>query len=143
MGQLDKKSLLKKEELPIEKVDLGGGDFVYVKSMTGHERDQFEQLTLKQKLDEKGTFKGFEQVNDDFRAKLVVMTVCDEKGNLLLEPKDFLELSINMGITKLEKIMMASLNLNKITEKDVEDLTKNSKPDLGANSSSVSVGNLK
>ena len=140
MGQLDKKSLLKKVELPIEKVDLGGGDFVYVKSMTGHERDQFEQLTLKQKFDEKGAFKGFEQVQEDFRAKLVTMTVCDEKGILLLEPSDFLELSKNMGITKLEKIMMASLSLNKITEKDVEDLTKNLKPGLGDNSSSAFVG---
>jgi hypothetical protein len=136
---LDRKKLLQKEALPIEKVDLGNGDFIYVKAMTGHERDLFEQSLLKEKVDEKGNLERYDRDNADFRAKLVVITACDESGKLIFEPTDYTELSRNMSIVTLEKIVAASLKLNKITEQDQNDLVKNSKAVPGGNSNLDSV----
>ena len=52
MESLTGKSLLKKEELEIVQVDLGKNkegkkEFVFVRQMTGREREQFEKLLVK------------------------------------------------------------------------------------------------
>ena len=137
---LNRSELLKKEELQKEKVDLGNGRFVYVRQMTGHERDTFEQSLLKKKTDAKGQVT-FEQSLDDFRAKLAVCTVCDEKGNALLLPDDVSLLSKNMSAKTLETIVNVAQELNKITEKDKEELVKNSVAEPEGNSNSDSVEN--
>ena len=136
MGMLDKKALLTKEVLETVKVDLGKGDFVYVRQMTGRERDKFEQTLIKENKNAEG---GFEKALDDFRAKLAVCTVCDEKGNLLLTPADASTLSQCMSAARLEKIVNKAQELNKITEEDKENLTKNSSGDQVASSPSDSV----
>jgi hypothetical protein len=141
MGQLTREDLLKRQNLKIEKVDLGDEEFVYVREMTGHDRDAFENSIVKQKFDNKGKYVGVEQMNEDFRAKLAVVTICDEKGDLLLEPREYLQFSKSISITKLEKIVKAASELNKITEKDKEDLVKNSEAAQADNSSSDSVVN--
>ena len=80
MGELlSRKRLLEKEELTIVKVEFENGDFVFVRQMTGHERDTFEQSLLKKNRDAKGVITGYEQATEDFRAKLAVVTLCDEK----------------------------------------------------------------
>ena len=86
---MDRKMLLEKEKLEIVKVDFEDGNFVYVRQMTGHERDTFEQSLLKKNRDSKGTIISYEQATEDFRAKLAVVTVCDEAGNTLLQPNDY------------------------------------------------------
>ena len=127
MGNLlDRKALLAKEELEVVQVDLGNDEFVYVKQMTGRERDNFEQSILKKNKDNKGVVIGFETVTEDFRAKLCVASICDKSGKLLLAPTDFAVLSINMSARRLEKIVNASQKLNAITEEDKEELIKNS-----------------
>jgi hypothetical protein len=136
---LDRKSLLKKDVLEIVQVDLGNDEFVCVRSMTGHERDLFEQSLMKEKTDANGNLKGYDRSLEDFRAKLAVLTICDEAGELLLNPDDYTLLSRRMSIIKLEKIITAAQKLNKITEQDKEELVKNSEaaPDGSSNSGSV------
>src|SRR3989304_3124891 len=134
---LDRSKLLAKETLEIEKVELGEGDIVYVRQMTGRERDQFEASLLKKKTNAKGE-STYEQNTEDFRAKLAVLTLCDEKGNSLLQPGDYSVLSQNMSAKRLEKIIIAAQKLNAITEVDKENLTKNSEADQDDNSSSGS-----
>ena len=137
---LDRSKLLAKETLEIEKVELGEGDIVYVRQMTGRERDQFEASLLKKKTNAKGE-STYEQNTEDFRAKLAVLTLCDEKGNSLLQPGDYSVLSQNMSAKRLEKIIIAAQKLNAITEVDKENLTKNSEADQDDNSSSGSAKN--
>lgn len=137
---LDRSKLLAKENLEIEKVELGEGNIVYVRQMTGRERDQFEASLLKKKTNAKGEAT-YEQNTEDFRAKLAVLTLCDEKGNSLLQPADYPVLSQNMSAKRLEKIITASQKLNAITEVDKENLTKNSEADQDDNSSSGSAKN--
>lgn len=135
MGMLDKKGLLEKEKLEVVKVNLGKGDFVYVRQMTGRERDKFEQSLIKENKSAEG---GYEKALDDFRAKLAVVTVCDENGVLILQPGDYPTLSQNMSAARLEKIINKAQELNKISEEDKENLVKNSSAAPGDNSSSDS-----
>jgi hypothetical protein len=142
MGNLlNRKKLLEKEKLQIEKVELENDDFVFVRQMTGRERDTFEQSLLKKNKDSKGQVISFEQSLDDFRAKLAVVTLCDEEGKSLLLPTDYSMLSINMSAKTLETIVNAAQKLNKISEQDKEELVKNSDAGQEDNSSSGSAEN--
>lgn len=142
MGHLlNREALLTKEKLEIVKVEFEDGNFVYVRQMTGHERDMFEQSLLKKNRDKKGTVIGYEQATEDFRAKLAVITLCDASGNSLLKPNDYGVLSMSMSAKKLETIINKAQEINKISEEDKEELVKNSEADLEDNSSSGSVGN--
>lgn len=137
---LDRLSLLKKEEVEIVKVDLGKDEFVYVRQMSGRERDTFEQSLIKETKDNKGEVTGYDRSLVDFRAKLAVVTLCDESGKSLLQPSDYEMLSINMSARRLEKIVNEAQKLNAITEEDKENLVKNSEvaPDDSSNSGSAS-----
>ena len=137
---LNRKELLQKEKLEVVEVDLGNDECVYVRQMTGHERDQFEQSLLKEVKDDKGN-ANYERSLSDYRAKLVVGTICDADGNGILNPGDYESLSHNMGIKRLEKIVEASQKLNAITEIDKQNILKNSKADPESSSSSVSAKN--
>ncbi len=139
MGLLNRAGLLHKEERKVVKVDLGNDEFVYVCEMSGKMRDAFEQsmfrkIKVKDKTD-------YESDITNFRAKLAVATVCDEKGMLLLSTSDVTILSENMSAVKLMKIADAAAELNKLTPEEQEDLIKNSKGGETADSTSASAEN--
>ncbi|TSA10045.1 MAG: hypothetical protein D4R73_05930 [Deltaproteobacteria bacterium] len=125
MGALDRKALLAPEALKTEKVALGKDDFVFVRQMTAHEHSGYEQTIAKEVVDEKTGAINFVRDMKDFRAKLAVHTLCDEKGVLLLKSEDYLALSQSMLATKLDKISSVALKLNKIGEAEKEALVKN------------------
>jgi len=125
MGLLDRKKLLEKEKIEIEKVELADGDFVFVCQMTGRGRDQFER-SLFEVVDQQGGGVEVKHKRADFRAKLAVNTICDEKGILLLRASDWDSLSQNITAKSLEKIINVAQKLNAITEEDKEELVKNS-----------------
>lgn len=140
MKILTREDLLKKEDLKKEKVDLGKNEHVFVRQMTGRERDRFEQSLLKEVIDNKGQSE-FKRSLDDFRAKLAVHTVCDEEGNNLLRPEDVSILSQNMSAARLELIVNKAQELNRISEEDKKNLTKNSEAAQSGNSTFGSVEN--
>ena len=139
MGLLTRMELLTKEKLEVVKVELNATDFIYVRQMTGHERDQFEQSLLKKNKDTKGMVIGYEQATEDFRAKLAVQTVCDAEGSLILKSNDYLVFSQSISAKKLEKIINVAQKLNAISEEDKEDILKNSVADQVGNSNLDSV----
>lgn len=136
---LNRDALLAKEELEVVKVELGKGEFVYVRQMTGRERDSFEQSLIKETKDNKGQVTGYDRALGDFRAKLAVVTLSDEKGNLILELKDYPLLSQRMSARRLELIVNAAQKLNAISEEDKEALVKNleAEPEDNSNLSSA------
>jgi hypothetical protein len=142
MGFLKKENLLTKQALKIEKVEFENGDYVFVREMTGKDRDNFENSIMKARKDNKGNIQGYDQILENFRSKLAVTTVCDESGELMFTPRDADKLSECISITNLEKIVEVSSSLNKITPKDKEDLLKNSEAAPDGNSNSGSVENL-
>jgi len=137
MKTLGKLDLLKRELLKVVQIDLGNDECVYVRQMTAYERDKMEQSMRKETKNAKGE-SNFELALDNFRAKLAVNCICDEKGELLLQPEDYLTLSKNMSASRMEKIIDKAQELNAITEKDKEALIKNSEADQVGNSSSAS-----
>jgi len=144
MTLLSRNSLLAKEKIEIVEVDLGKDDkgepqSVFVRQMSGRERDVWERSFVKEIKDNRGTVIGHDQAFEDFRAKLAVVTVCNSEGMLILKPSDAPILSQNMSAATLEKIVNATQKLNAITEEDKEAIVKNSEADQVGNSSSDSV----
>ena len=137
MGELTRKDMLKRQELEIRKVDLGNDEFVFVREMSGRQRDAFEQSLMVEAADEKGEMK-FKQSLADFRAKLVVNTACDSKGTPLFRPEDMETLSVNMGASRLDKIADAAKELNRISDADQKAMVKNSEGGPPEDSSSGS-----
>lgn len=141
MTTLSRNLLLQKEELEKVQVDLGKGESVWVRQMTGRERDNFEQSLIKEKKDAKGNVISYDRALGDFRAKLAVATCCDDEGKALFLPDDYSLLSQNMSAKRLEMIVNAAQKLNAISEEDKEALVKNSSPESEDNSNSGSVEN--
>ena len=133
MKSLNREALLQKEKLEVVKVDLGKDEVVYVKQMTGRERDSFERSLFVFDKDNKVTTR-----MNDFRAKLAVCTLCDENGVALLKFEDYDLLSRNMSAARLEKIVNVAQKLNAITEEDKEALVKNFDVGQADNSNSAS-----
>jgi hypothetical protein len=138
---LTKDLLLQRDDLKIEKVELTRG-YVYVREMTGSEKDRWEQSMLKQKPNgNKNAAIEYETTLEDFRAKLAVVTICDADGNLLFEAKDIKALNKAMSATNMEKIVEVAQRLNVISQKDRDELLKNSEADQEDSSSSDSAEN--
>jgi len=138
---LTREALLQRDDLKIEKVELTRGH-VFVREMTGHEKDVWEQSMLKQKPNgDRNKAVEYETTLEDFRAKLAVVTVCDAEGNLLFEPKDVKILNKMMSATNIERIVAVAQRLNAVTEKDKEDILKNSEADQEDSSNSASAEN--
>lgn len=125
MALLSREDLLKKEELIKEKVilDETKDEYVYVRQMTAHEKSIWEISQVQKSGTGKKTT--YDVTLDDYRAKLAVVTVCDEAGELLFKATDFNKLSMNISAAKLEKIVDVAQRLNAITEEDREEMVKN------------------
>lgn len=138
---LTREALLQKDDLKVEKVELSKG-YVFVREMTGHEKDVWEQSMLKQKPSgNKNKGVEYETTLEDFRAKLAVVTVCDADGNLLFKPEDAKVLNKMMSASNMEKIVAVAQRLNAISQEEKEEILKNSEADQTDNSNSSSVEN--
>jgi hypothetical protein len=123
---LNREMLLQRDELQIEKVELTKG-YVYVREMTGKEKDTWEKSLMKQKPSgNKNRPIDYEVDIEGFRAKLAVVTVCDADGVLLFKPQDVQTLNSMMSAGNLDKIITVAQRLNRISEEDKEEILKNS-----------------
>ena len=115
MAMLTRETILSAEDFKTEVVSVPewGGD-VLVGTMTGAGRDNFEAQTLDKKTGRK-----------NMRAKLAAATIYDESGELMFTEKDIEELGKKSGAA-LERVFDVALRINRIGQKDVEELAKNS-----------------
>ena len=113
---LNRDDILNASDIKIEPVEAWGGT-VYVKGMTGKERDQFEASVI--------SIRGKSQsVNlENVRAKLCVLTLCDEAGKRLFNDGDMSLLSAKSAI-ELQKVFTVAQRLSGITSEDVTELTE-------------------
>lgn len=114
---LTKEQILQANDLPKELVKVPEWDGeVYVRTMTGAERDAFEQSLIisKGKID---------LVN--VRAKLCALAICDENGNRLFSDLEIEQLGQKSAVA-LDRIFEVTQRLNKIGTEDIEELEKNS-----------------
>jgi hypothetical protein len=104
---------LKKELVPVPE---WGGD-IYVRALTGAERDQFEASIVEMR-GKKSVFKP-----ENIRAKLAVYSVCDEGGKRLFSDADMTALS-KKSAAALQRVFETAQRLSGITEDAVEELTE-------------------
>lgn len=118
---LNKEQILNVKDIKIEKINIPewGGD-VYVKGMTGSERDKFEASIVEMR----GSQQKLNMVN--VRAKLACYCLCDEKGERLFTDAEMLELG-KKSASALQRIFDVAQKLSAIGESDIESLVKNSR----------------
>ncbi len=97
-----------------------GGE-IRLKSLSGSERDAFEQSVLVESAD--GESKKVDLSN--VRAKLVAASAVDESGQRLFTPADVEALGARSG-SALERVNSAAQKLSKLRKKDIDELLKNS-----------------
>ena len=116
---LDKKTILNADDLPREKVTVPqwGGD-VFVRTLTGTERDDFEQSCL----NSKGKSKEMNLKN--IRARLCVLCLCEENGTRLFDARDVDDLG-KKSASALDLIFAVAQKLNGLAGEDVEELAGN------------------
>lgn len=95
------------------------GCTLHVRTLTGEERDEFEEGSLVAK----GKKKEISLRN--IRARLVELSACDETGKPVFRPGDAKRLG-EKSAAVLDRLFAAAQKLNGITDEDVEELEKNS-----------------
>ena len=127
---LTKEAILSKDDLVKELVSVPewGGD-VYVRCLTGTERDDFESSLVSKKGKSQDTnFK-------NLRAKLVALTVVDESGVRIFDDTDIPALG-KKNAAALDRLFDKAQELSGFKKEDIEDLTKNSEAIPGEDYSS-------
>lgn len=112
---LSKQQILEANDLKREKVTVKewGGD-VFVRAMTGTERDGFDQsLVVDGKTD---------LINA--RAKLVARCIVDEAGELVFSDQDIEALG-RKSARALERVSRVAQRLNGLGDKEIEDIRGN------------------
>lgn len=115
---LSRDDILKADDIQIEEVEVPEwGGSVFVKGMTGTERDVFEQSIVETRG--KNTRVNMQNV----RAKLVSLSACDDKGELLFTPKDVKALG-GKSAAALQRVFEVASRLSGISDQDVEELAE-------------------
>lgn len=118
MKTLNRDDILKADDIGRELVPVPewGGD-VYVKGMTGAERDKFEASIVEQR----GKKQNLNMTN--IRAKLASLTICDEQGKRLFTEADIAKLS-EKSASALQRVFAIAQRLSGIGDADVEELAE-------------------
>ncbi len=122
---LSKDQILGADDLPREEVRVPEwGGSVWVRSMTGMERDAFESSMLEEK-DGKSRATNMRNI----RARMAVLCCVDENGDRLFSHSD--EKAVGgKSAAALERIFTVAQRLNGLTNDDVEELAGNSESEL-------------
>ena len=113
---LSKDAILKADDLPRELVQVPEwGGTVWVRTMTGAERDAFEASVAASADTPNLT---------NIRARLAVLCVVDDKGKRLFADADAEALG-GKSAAALSRVFEAGQKLNGLTDSDVSDLEKN------------------
>lgn len=99
------------------------GGYVFVKALTGKERDAFEASMLK------GTGKQQRVDAQNVRAKLCSLAICDAKGTRIFSTRESIDALGNKSASALSRVYKVASELSGVTDDDVEELVKNSGKD--------------
>lgn len=123
MAILNKKQILEAPDIKTELVPVPewGGE-VYVKGMSGAERDQFEGSLIQQRG------KAQRMNLENIRAKLASLTICDKDGKRLFSEADVKALS-EKSAGALQRIFTVAQKLSGISDSDVDELVEGLKSD--------------
>ena len=122
---LTKNQILKSDDLPREEVEVPEwGGSVWVRSMSGTERDAFETSMMEEK-DGKSKATNLRNI----RARMAVLCCTDDKGERLFAHKDESAVGAKSA-SALDRIFSVAQKLNGMSNEDVEELAGNSEGEL-------------
>jgi hypothetical protein len=115
MSALSRDQILGADDLKRELVEVPEwGGSVWVRTLTGDKRDEFEAIAIASK-DDAGLLRS------GFRARFASWTVCDEDGELLFSDEDVAELG-KKSASALDRVFTRAQKLNHLSDEDVDDL---------------------
>jgi hypothetical protein len=119
MNPLARDAILAAQDLKNEKVEVPEwGGYVFVRCMTGTERDAFENEAYVVKG------KNVEINPENFRARLLVKVLADEQGKRIFTDEDLISLGAKSARI-LDRLFAVATRINGLSREDVKDLTKN------------------
>lgn len=120
---LDRKSILDARDAKLEKVEVPEwGGSVFVRVLSGTERDAFEASNVR--ISGKGKDRRIDPVLGNYRARLAVLAVCDEKGERIFSDEDAGAVG-KKNAAALDRIVEAAHRINGMGEDSVEVAEKN------------------
>ncbi len=115
---LSREAILDADDIRMELVAVPEwGGSVYVKSMSGRERDAFEASVVQQG----SRVQTLDMSN--IRAKITSLTICDENRRLIFSPTDIKALGAKSA-SALSRVFAVAQELSGITAEDMDDYTK-------------------
>lgn len=131
MAILTRDAILAASDITVETVPVPewGGE-VLVAGLTGAQRDEYEQSTIKQRGQD------VEMNLANMRAKLVSLSVVDENGKRLFSDKDVTALG-KKSARALQRVFDVAMRLSGISKEDLDELAKNSESDQSDDSTSA------
>ena len=110
---LSKKAILAANDVKLDKVHVPEwGDDVFIKTLSGTERDAFEDAYSTEKM-------------KNFRSRFLVLTLCDDKGERLFTDEEVDSLG-SKSAAVINRIFEKAWSLNAFRNEDVEALGKGS-----------------
>lgn len=120
MTALTRDAIIQADDRKMERVDVPEwGGHVFVRSLTGRERDAFEADINKPSRKGKG-----ENNFDNFRAKFVALCMVDEDGQQLFKTRQEIAMLGSKSVAALQRVFNKAQELNGMSDEDVEDLTE-------------------
>jgi len=117
---LNRETILAHKSLKSELVSVPEwGGTVRVRELTGAERDLYEAALVRMQKGGKHSL-----TMDNARARLVSLSVIDEKGSRIFTDADVVRLG-NLSSTGLSTVFDVAARLSKITAEDMEELAGN------------------
>lgn len=114
---LTREQILNMKDLPIEEVQVPEwGDSVFVRGMTGAERDAFELSLVDQK-------QGGKVNLENIRTKLCARVICDKEGNRIFSDKDIQALAGKSGAA-LSRVFDVAMRLSGMTNGEVQKISE-------------------
>lgn len=128
---LGREQILSAQDLEKELVEVKEwGGAVYVRALTGAERDAFEQSLVEERVVGRGRRQETTRTVNmrNARAKLCALTICDEQGERLFTDADVQDLG-KKSAAALTRVYEVAARLSGLTDEDMEELTGNSDDD--------------
>lgn len=114
---------LRTEEVAVP--EWGIGAVVFVRGLTGQERDEWENAILKRRIDDDGTYH-MEANFTNTRATLLVRALVDEQGNRLFDGSEAVGKLGKKSAAVLDRLFGVAQRLSRLSTADVKELEKNS-----------------
>lgn len=131
---LSRDEILAARDHTIEEVNVPEwGGIVYVRGVSGVQRDKFELLSHQAR--QAGKKMGIEADPRGLLVKLVIASICDENGELVFTEQDAEALNEKSALA-LQRVYSVALRLSSFSEQDIKALAGNLASDRSENSGS-------